>query len=435
LTRQEFTRRRKALMDHMEARSIAIVPTAPVRQRNRDVEFPFRADSDFMYLTGFPEPEAVAVLKPGRDHGPYLLFCRERDPELEKWNGSRAGLEGACEHYDADDAFPYGDMDDILPGLMEGCETVYYAMGYYPEFDHRVLQWVNRMRTKARSGSGGPGEFVALDHMLHDMRLFKSKEEVKTISHAVSISTRAHERAMRTCRPGMAEFQVEAELSYEFTRAGSRSPAYPSIVAGGANACVLHYVENCATLRDGDLLLIDAGAEYDYYASDITRTFPVGGRYSAAQRAVYEVVLAAQHAAIEAVKPGNHWNDPHEAAVRVITEGLVELGLLKGKLKNLIEKEKYRKFYMHRTGHWLGMDVHDVGDYKIDGEWRVLEPGMVMTVEPGLYIGEGRGIPKAYRNLGVRIEDDVLVTRSGHEVLTAAVPKEPDAVEALVGTA
>ncbi len=434
MNKQEFARRRKELMDQMEPRSIAILPTAPVRPRNRDVEFPYRPDSDFMYVTGFPEPESVAVIKPGRDQGAYVLFCRERDPEMEQWHGARAGLEGACEEYGADDAFPYGDLDDILPGLMEGCETVYYAMGYYPEFDQHVLAWVHRLRTKTRSGSAGPAEFVALDHMLHDMRLFKSRDEVKTMSQAVAISARAHERAMRQCHPGMTEYQVEAELQYEFTRAGSRFPAYPSIVAGGPNACVLHYVENTATLKDGDLLLIDAGAEYDFYASDITRTFPVGGRFTKEQREVYEIVLAAQAAAIDAVKPGNHWNDPHEAAVRTITEGLVDLGLLKGKIPNLIAKERYRKFYMHRTGHWLGMDVHDVGDYKIEGEWRVLEPGMVMTVEPGLYIGAGRGVPKKYRNIGIRIEDDVLVTRDGHEVLTAAVPKAPDAVEALVGS-
>jgi len=434
MTKSEFARRRKALMEQMEPKSIAIAPTAPVRPRNRDVEFPYRPDSDFMYLTGFPEPEAVAVIKPGRDHGPFVLFCRERDPEMEQWHGARAGLEGACELYGADDAFPSSDLDDILPGLIEGCGTVYYAMGYYPEFDQHMMAWVHRLRSKARSGSSGPAEFVALDHMLHEMRLFKSREEVRTMSQAVAISARAHERAMRQCRPGLCEYQVEAELQYEFTRAGSRFPAYPSIVAGGANACVLHYVENAAKLEDGDLLLIDAGAEYDCYASDITRTFPVGGRFTREQREIYDIVLAAQCAAIDAVKPGNDCNAPHEAAVRTIVEGLVDVGLLKGKVSTIIEKEKYRRFYMHRTGHWLGMDVHDVGDYKIDGEWRVLEPGMVTTVEPGLYIGNERGIPKRYRNIGVRIEDDVLVTRGGNEVLTAAVPKDADAVEALVGT-
>lgn len=429
MTKQEFARRRKALMEQMEPRSIAIVPTAPVRQRNRDVEFPFRADSDFMYLTGFAEPEAVAVLKPGREQGSYVLFCREKHPEMEQWHGARAGLEGACADYGADDAFPHGDLDDILPGLIEGCETVYYAMGYYPDFDQQMMSWVGRLRTRSRTA---PAEFVALDHMLHDMRLYKSREEIKTMSHAMDISTRAHERAMRACRPGMHEYQIEAELQYEFVKAGSRSPAYPSIVAGGANACVLHYVENTAPLKDGELLLIDAGAEFDHYASDITRTFPVGGRFSKEQREIYEIVLAAQAAAIAAVKPGNNWDDPHAAAVEVIVAGLIDVGILKGKLKTNLEKETYRDFYMHKTGHWLGMDVHDVGDYRIDGEWRVLEPGMVMTVEPGIYIGNDKKIPKKYRNIGIRIEDDVHVTREGHEVLTSPT-KDPDAVEALVG--
>ena len=429
MTKQEFARRRKSLIEQMEPRSIAIVPTAPVRQRNRDIEFPYRADSDFMYLTGFSEPEAVAVLKPGREQGSYVMFCREKHPEMEQWHGARAGLEGACDTFGADDAFPYGDLDDILPGLIEGCGTVYYAMGYYPDFDQQMMAWVGRLRSKSHSA---PAEFVALDHMLHDMRLFKSREEIKTMSHAMAISAKAHERAMRMCQPGMYEYQIEAELQYEFVKAGSRFPAYPSIVAGGSNACVLHYVENNAPLKDGDLLLIDAGAEYDCYASDITRTFPVGGRYSSAQREIYDIVLASQYAAIDAVKPGNNWNDPHTAALRVIVEGLVDLGLLKGKVKTNLGKESYRDFYMHKTGHWLGMDVHDVGDYRIDGEWRVLEPGMVMTVEPGLYIGNGRKIPKKYRNIGIRIEDDVLVTKNGHEVMTS-VAKEPDEVEALVG--
>jgi Xaa-Pro aminopeptidase len=429
LTKQEFARRRSSLIEQMEPRSIAIVPTAPVRQRNRDVEFPFRADSDFMYLTGFAEPEAVAVLKPGREQGSYVLFCRERHPEMEQWHGARAGLEGAGETYGADDAFPYGDLDDILPGLIEGCETVYYAMGYYPDFDQQMMAWVGRLRTKSRST---PAEFVALDHMLHDMRLFKSREEIKTMSHAMAISATAHERAMRMCRPGMYEYQIEAELQYEFVKAGSRFPAYPSIVAGGANGCVLHYVENTAVLKEGELLLIDAGAEYDHYASDITRTFPISGRFSKQQRELYDIVLAAQYAAIDAVKPGNNWDDPHSAAVRVIVEGLVDLGLLKGKVQTNIDKQTYRSFYMHKTGHWLGMDVHDVGDYRIDGEWRVLEPGMVMTVEPGLYVGDDRKIPKNYRNIGIRIEDDVLVTKDGHEVLTTA-PKQADEVESLIG--
>jgi len=436
MERREFARRRKRVMETMDERSIAIVAAAPVRTRNRDVEYPYRPDSDFYYLTGFPEPEAVAVLAPGRAQGEYLLFCRERDPEMELWTGARAGLEGACETYDADDAFPIGDIDDILPGLMENRERVLYSMGYSPELDQRVMGWVNRVRRRARAGVNAPAEFMALDHVLHEMRLFKSTAELKLMRRAGEVSARAHRRAMRVCRAGLREYQVEAELTHEFVLAGCRSPAYPSIVAAGPNACVLHYTANDAVLRDGELLLIDAGAEHECYASDVTRTFPVSGRFNRAQRDVYALVLAAQRAAIEQVRPGNHWNDPHEAAVRVLTEGLVDLGLLKGRVSTLIKKERYKKFFMHRTGHWLGMDVHDVGDYRVGGQWRLLEPGMVMTVEPGLYIRGGeRGVARKWRNIGVRIEDDVLVTRDGHEVLTRSLPKDVDEVEALVGSA
>jgi Xaa-Pro aminopeptidase len=435
MDKREFARRRKKLMGVMDENCIAIVPTAPVHHRNRDVEYPYRADSDFYYLTGFPEPEAVAVLAPGRPQGEFILFCRESDPELEQWNGTRAGLEGACNGYLADDAFPISDLDDILPGMMETRSDVYYAMGYYQEFDQRMLTWINKLRTRSRAGVNAPAQFVALDHVLHDMRLFKSKAEINTMSRGMAISAVAHQRAMAMCRPGMTEYEIEAELVHEFMRAGGRHVAYPPIVAGGANACILHYVENTARLNDGDLLLIDAGVEYDYYASDITRTFPVNGKFSKEQRKIYELVLQSQYAAIEQVRPGNHWNDPHEAAVRVLTEGLVKLGLLKGQVGTLIKKERYKKFYMHRTGHWLGMDVHDVGDYKIGGEWRVLEPGMVMTVEPGLYIkGGDKRVPKKWWNIGVRIEDDVLVTRDGPQVLTHAVPKRPEELEALVGS-
>lgn len=436
MDKREFAKRRKRIMEVMDEDCIAIIPTAPVRNRNRDVEYPYRPDSDFYYLTGFPEPEAVAVLVAGRPQGKYVLFCRENHPEQEQWNGARAGLEGACDRFGADDAFPINDIDDILPGMMETRSEVYYAMGYYTEFDQRILTWLNKIRTRSRAGVNAPAQFVALDHILHDMRLFKSKAEIKTMSNAMAISAKAHRRAMSVCRPGMTEYQIEAELLHEFTRAGGRSVAYQPIVAGGANACVLHYIENTKRLEDGDLLLIDAGVEFDYYASDITRTFPVNGKFTKEQRAIYELVLESQKAAIVQVRPGNHWNDPHEAAVKVLTEGLVELGLLKGRPGTLVKKEAYKKFYMHRTGHWLGMDVHDVGDYKIDGEWRVLEPGMVMTVEPGLYIrGGDKNVPKKWWNIGVRIEDDVLVTRDGSEVLTRAAPKAVDEVEALVGSA
>jgi len=431
----EFRRRRKRVMEVVGESGIAIIPTAPVRPRNRDIEYPYRPDSDFYYLTGFAEPEAVAVFLPGRAGGEYLLFCRENDPEQERWHGSRIGLEAACDKYGADDAFPVGDLDDILPGLLEGRSRVYYAMGYSREFDQRLLGWVTRLRERGRAGTNSPAEFIALDHVLHDLRLYKSQAEIKVMEEAIAVSTAAHRRAMRVCRPGMNEGDIEAEIVHEFMLGGCRSVAYPSIVAGGRNACVLHYTRNDASLRDGDLLLIDAGAERDCYAADITRTFPVNGRFSPAQRAIYALVLAAQSAAIAAVRPGNHWNDPHQEAVRVMTEGLLELGLLKGRLSNLLKRERYRSFYMHRTGHWLGMDVHDVGDYKIGDEWRVLEPGMVLTVEPGLYISEGaRGVARKWWNIGVRIEDYVLVTRDGVRVLTAAAPKAIDEIEALVGS-
>ena len=432
--RREFAKRRRRLMDMMDEGSIALVPASPVRPRNRDVDFPYRPDSNFYYLTGFGEPEAVAVFMPGREQGEFVMFCRERDPAAEQWHGTRLGLEGACERHGADDAFPIGDIDDILPGLLEDKSRVYCAMGHYQEFDQRVLAWVARVRGGARS-SGGLGEFVMLDHLVHEMRLFKSKAEIGAMSKAAEVSAAAHERAMRICRPGMSEYQIEAELLHEFIRAGCRSAAYPSIVAGGANACTLHYTDNSDRLRGRDLLLIDAGAEYDFYASDITRTFPVGGRFSRAQRDVYSVVLAAQEAAIDTVAPGRTVDDVHNAAVRVLVEGLVGLGALKGRVKRIIEKEKYKRFYMHRTGHWLGMDVHDVGDYRIDDQPRVLEPGMVMTVEPGLYVAPGdEKAPKRLRGIGIRIEDDVLVTDSGREVLTSAVPKSIDEVEAIVGS-
>ncbi|WP_303907525.1 Xaa-Pro aminopeptidase [Thiohalomonas denitrificans] len=436
MEKKEFERRRRRLMKEMGDNSIAILPTAPERQRNRDVDYPYRPDSDFYYLTGFPEPEAVVVLVPGRRHGSYILFCRERDSRMETWNGRRAGLDGAVEAYGADDAFPISDIDDILPGLLENRDRVYYAMGCHAEFDSQVMEWVNRLRKKARTGVHTPGEFVDLDHLLHDMRLYKSAAEQRVMRQAARISSSAHRRAMAACRPGMWEYQIEAELLHEFMRHGARSPAYPSIVGGGENGCILHYTENASRLNDGDLLLIDAGCEQECYASDITRTFPVNGRFNREQRALYELVLEANRAAIAQVKPGNHWNRPHEAAVKVLTRGLVRLGLLKGEPATLIKKETYRHLFMHRTGHWLGMDVHDVGDYKIGDQWRVLEPGMTLTIEPGLYIPAGsKGVAKKWWNIGIRIEDDVLVTKAGCEVFTDGAPKDPDEIEALVGTA
>jgi Xaa-Pro aminopeptidase len=432
ITRKEFKRRRKQLMRMMGKNSIAIIPTATEQLRNRDVEFPFRADSDFYYLTGFHEPDAVAVLIPGRAHGEYVLFCRERDPEMETWNGLRAGTRGGVDTFDADDAFPFGDIDEILPGLMESRDRVFYTMGSRPQFDLRIMEWINRLREGVRTGMRTPDKFVSLEHLLHDMRLYKSRSEIRVMRTAANVACRAHKRAMQHCRPGMFEYEVDAELLHEFRRAGM-VPAYSSIVGGGANGCILHYTENSAQLNDGDLLLIDAGAEYDCYASDVTRTFPVNGCFSEPQKALYEVVLAAQTAAIKKVRSGKHWNDPHAAAVRVLTRGLIKLGILKGQPADLIRKEAYRRFYMHRTGHWLGMDVHDVGDYKVGGAWRELEPGMVLTVEPGLYIPAGsRGVARKWWNIGIRIEDDVLVTRGEPDVLSAAAPRTVAEIEAVM---
>ena len=428
---QEYARRRRALMRMMGEDAIAILPAAPHAVRNRDVEYPYRQDSDLLYLTGFPEPDAVAVLIPGRDHGEFVLFVRERDPEREVWHGRRAGIDGATGHWGADDAFPIGDIDDILPGLIEGRARVFCTMGRYADFDRRLMQWVNDVRGRVRSGGHAPNEFIALDYFLHDMRLYKSRGELRAMRRAARISMAAHERAMRTCQPGLREYALEAEFWHEFRRNGGE-PAYGLIVGGGDNACVLHYVDNGDTLRDGDLVLIDAGCEYEGYAADITRTFPVNGRFSDAQRRVYEIVLAAQREALAHCAPGRHWNEPHEAALLVLAEGMVELGLLEGPPQARIEDGSCKRFFMHRTGHWLGMDVHDVGDYKVDGGWRELEPGMCLTVEPGLYIPAADDVPEHLHDIGVRIEDDVHITKEGAENLTDGLPKAVDDIEALM---
>jgi Xaa-Pro aminopeptidase len=419
-------------MKAMGREAIAVVPAAPVRMRNSDVEHAYRQDSNFHYLTGFPEPESVAVLVPGRPQGEYVLFVRERDPQRETWDGRRAGPGGACRDFGADDAFPIGDIDEILPGLMEGRAKIFYTMGVNREFDQHVVGWVNGLRAQAKQGRHAPHEMVALEHVLHEMRLFKSRGEIEQMREAARIAARAHLRAMRICRPGLHEYELAAEIRHEFNR--SRADiSYLPIVGGGANGCILHYRENTDVLRAGELVLIDAGCEYEHYASDITRTFPVSGRFSAAQRAAYEVVLEANLAAIEAVRPGHDWNRPHEVAVQVLTAGMVKLGLLKGRVPALLKSMAYRRFYMHRTGHWLGIDVHDVGDYKIGEVWRQLEPGMVLTIEPGIYVPPAtRGVPPELRNIGIRIEDDVLVTREGHEVLTHGVPKTPAAIESVM---
>ena len=424
---KEFARRRKHLMELIGPNGIAVVAAAPERVRSRDTLFPYRPDSDFYYLTGFAEPEAVVVLMPGRPQGEFLLFCRERNPEREQWDGPRAGPEGVVASYGADDAFPIADLDDILPGLLERNDRVYYSMGGN-EFDQRLLAFMKTLNGKRQSGHA-PSELVALDHLLHEMRLFKSRAETSVMRQAARITVAAHSRAMRACRPGMKEYELEAEFVHEFRRHGAEC-SYPPIVAAGANACVLHYRVNDASLRDGELVLIDAGCEVSMYASDVTRTFPVNGKFSAPQRELYEVVLEANEAATAKARAGNHWNDPHDAAVDVVTKGLKGLGLLKGRVPQLVKSLAYKRFFMHKTGHWLGMDVHDVGDYKVADHWRLLEPGMVMTVEPGIYVSlDDKSVDKRWRGIGIRIEDDVQVTRTEPDVLTQALPRTVAEIE------
>jgi len=428
----EFVRRRRQLMKLAGDDAILILPAAAERIRNRDSTYPYRQDSDFWYLSGFNEPEAVLVLIPGRSHGEALLFCRERDADREAWDGPRAGTEGAVENFAFDDAYPIGDIDDILPGLIEGRSRVFYHLGRDVEFDLKLIGWVNRVRAQIRHGAESPHEFMELGHLLHDLRLFKSPAEIKLMRHSAAIAVEAHVRAIRATRPGLFEYSIEAELLHSFRRHNA-VPSYEPIVGAGANACVLHYRANASPLKAGELLLIDAGAEYQGYASDITRTFPISGRFSREQRALYEIVLTAQQAAIAAVKPGNSWIAPHNAAVRALTDGLLSLGLLRGTLKSCLADESYRRFYMHKTGHWLGLDVHDVGDYRVGGEYRQLEPGMTLTIEPGLYIAPGsKGVAAKWQGIGIRIEDDVLVTAGGREVLSDAAPKSADAIEALM---
>ncbi|MCH8530124.1 MAG: Xaa-Pro aminopeptidase [Saccharospirillum sp.] len=433
ISKAEFAERRTRLMEQMDTGSIAIVPGAVETIRNNDVHHPFRQNSNVMYLSGFAEPDAVLVLIPGREQGQYILFVRDKDPEREIWDGYRAGPEGAVAEYDADDAFPIDDIDDILPGLMEGRSRVYSPMGVDDAFDHQLMVWVNQIRSKVRTGARPPEDFSDISHLLHDLRLIKSRQEIAIMREAATISARAHKRAMLACKPGKMEYQLQAEIEHECMLAGSPWPAYPAIVGAGANGCILHYIENNSKIQDGDLVLIDAGCEMQYYASDITRTFPANGHFSEPQRQLYDLVLASQYAAIDQVKPGNTWISAHETVVRVLVEGLVELGILQGDINQLIEQESYKPFFMHKTGHWLGMDVHDVGDYKVGGEWRVLEPGMVLTIEPGLYISpHNQDVDERWRGIGIRIEDDVVVTRDGCDILTRDVPKEARDIESLM---
>ncbi len=427
---KEYIERRKRLAGAM-GKGVAVLRTAPERVRNRDAHHPYRFDSYFYYLSRFTEPDAVLVIT--TEHEPRsILFCRDNDIEREIWDGFRYGPDGAREKFEVDEAHTIAEADELLPKLLENQPALYYEVGGDPAWDNRVIGWLNAVRAKGRSGVTAPSEIHDVRSILDEMRLVKDASEIETMKTAARISARAHVRAMRATKPGLREYEVEAELLHEFRRSGAQSPAYTSIVAGGSNACVLHYVDNNSLLNDGDLLLIDAGCELNGYASDITRTFPVNGKYSGPQRDIYELVLAAQAAAIKQVKPGNEWEDPHRAAVEILAQGFIDLGLCQGTRDAVIESGDYKKFYMHRTGHWLGMDVHDVGDYKRDGAWRKLEPGMALTVEPGCYIRAADDVPERFWGIGVRIEDDAVVTQQGNDIITREVPKTIAEIETLM---
>jgi len=425
-----YTQRRCRLAEQMQD-GVAVIPTAPERSRNRDSVYPYRFDSYFHYLTGFGEPEAVLVLVAG-PAPKSILFCREKNPEREVWDGFRHGPEAARETFGFDEAHPIAMLDEMMTKLLADQPSLHFHLGADSAWDVRAVGWLNAVRAEVRNGIAAPSAIRDVRVLLDEMRLIKSTEEIATMRRAAEISAAAHRRAMQQVRSGRYEYEIEAELLHEFHRHGAQAPAYSSIVASGANACVLHYVANSARLRDGDLLLIDAACELDGYASDITRTFPVSGRYSAAQKDVYEMVLAAQAAAIGAVRIGASWDDPHQAAIRVLAQGMIDLGLCAGSVDGVLESGDYKRFYMHKSGHWLGMDVHDVGDYKRGGQWRKLEAGMVLTVEPGCYIRPGEDVPEHLWNIGIRIEDDVLVTTQGCEVLTLAAPKTIAEVEVVM---
>lgn len=433
MQQQEYQLRRKQLLQQIPQDSAVIISAAPEYLRNGDCPYLFRQDSDFYYLTGFPETDAVAVLLPEGEQGEYILFCQPHDELYETWNGPRVGQDGAEQHYQADKSYSIENIDELMPGLLKNRSTIYFQNGKYKKVDEQIAKWVKDITAKVRAGINAPTQFINLGSILNEMRLCKKQSELEKLRHVANISANAHKRAMRTCKPGMMEYELEAELIYEFNRHGCKDVAYTPIVGGGKNACVLHYINNDAKLNDGELVLIDAGAEYQHYASDITRTFPINGRFNKEQRLVYEAVLAAQLVCINAVKPGLKYNELQQLSVRKITEGLVKINLLQGDIDKLIETKAYQKFYMHNVSHWMGIDVHDVGSYKVAGEWRELQPGFVLTIEPGIYISENTdGVAPEWWNIGIRIEDDVLVTETGHEVLTAAVPKTIEEIEALM---
>lgn len=428
-----YAARRKALMAQIGSKSMVILPAAPEVIRTGDAHYPYRQNSDFYYLSGFEEPEAVLILAPNRIEGEFILFNRIRDRDREIWDGPRAGQEGAVDVYKADQSFPIDELKDRLPDLMVGREQIHYTLGNRAEFDDLVLASLKKIRLKIRSGLKTPLSFVDVSPTLHEMRLFKDEAEIALMQKAIDATVKAHSRAMQYCQPHQYEYQLEAELMYIFQSHGARSAAYGSIVASGRNSCILHYVQNDRKISDGDLVLIDAGAEYQNYAADITRTFPANGRFSPEQKAVYDIVLASQLAAIDCVTPNTSWGAMQEVVVRVLTQGLVDLGILKGNVASLIEQQAYLPYYMHRSGHWLGLDVHDVGRYMVNSTWRDLQPGMVLTVEPGLYLSaEIPGLDKKWHNIGVRIEDDVLVTPEGHRVLSHDLPKTIESIETLM---
>lgn len=432
ISKKEYAARRKDLMSMMGHNSVAIIAAAPERVRSKDTYYPYKQSTNLSYLCGFAEPSAVMLLLPNRPQGEFILFCRDKDPLRETWDGHRTGPLQAKNILGADDAFPIDDIEDILPGLLEDKEYVYYSAGKDKAFDSRLMRWVDEVRNNTGKGNSSC-DFVDLDHLLGELRLIKSAAEIKLMRKAADISAQAHCRAMRHCSAGQKEYQLQAEIEHQFMMAGASGPAYTSIVGSGANACVLHYIENRATLKSGDLVLIDAGCEYHNYAADITRTFPVNGKFSTAQAAVYDVVLAAQDAAIKTIAPGVTFDKANEAAIAVITQGLIDLGILKGEAESLIANGAYRDFYMHSVSHWLGMDVHDVGDYKVDNQWRVYEAGMLLTIEPGIYISaDNSAVDNKWRGIGVRIEDNILVTKNGYEVLTDGVPKQRDQIEKLM---
>jgi len=433
ISKKEYAGRRKDLMSMMADNSIAVIAAAPEKVRSEDTLYPYKQSTNFSYLSGFSEPCAVMLLIPNREQGECVLFCRDKDPLRETWDGLRLGPIEAKRALALDDAFPIDDVDDILPGLLEGKSHIYYSAGKDKAFDKQLIQWVDEVTLDKESDSEPCCEQVDLDHLLAELRLIKSAAEIKLMRKAADISAEAHCRAMRFCQPGQYEYQLQAEIEHQFMTSGATGPAYTSIVGGGKNACILHYIENQSALKSGDLVLIDAGCEYQNYAADITRTFPINGKFSTAQAAIYDVVLAAQTAAINTIAPGVTYDQANKATIEVITQGLVNLGILKGDVDQLIAEGAYREFYMHSVSHWLGMDVHDVGDYKINNQWRVYEAGMLLTIEPGIYIAaDNQNVDKKWRGIAVRIEDDILVTKAGREVLTDGVPKQRDQIESLM---